>query len=65
MDWCKYGSFVNATTTNAFYQGTINLNPNGSNMNFNVWENDEVIDVTDSYKELSSERIYDNGKGDV
>ena len=61
MDWCKYRSFTNATTTNAFYQGTINLNPNGSKMNFNTWDNDDVVaDVTDSYKELESKELLCN-----
>ena len=59
MDWDKY-----KRCGNWYYQGTANfwdIVNNASTINvFNNYPGDNVVaDVTDSYKELSSERIYD------
>ena len=62
MDWNKYkrysGNWDYTTTTN--FWDIVN---NASSTNaFNNYPNDNVVaDVTDSYKELSSERIEDKG----
>lgn len=58
MDWDKYKRY----SSNCDYNTTINfwdIINNASTTNvFNNYSNDNVVaDVTDSYKELSSERI--------
>ena len=70
MDWNKYRAYTNDTTTNAFWGGHVSVINfydamlNGYNNIFNqdpqVMQDraeNVVADVTDSYKELSSEMI--------
>lgn len=57
MDWDKYKKYGNWG-----YQGTVNFwdKINNSTVTNTFWNEDNVVaDVTDSYKELSSERITD------
>lgn len=63
MDWNKYKSYANGIFSDAFY-GTIlecgcynSTNPTFTGTTFDDAMDRVVADVTDSYKELSSERI--------
>lgn len=63
MDWNKYKSYTNGTIPDAFY-GTIfecgcysNINSTFTGTTFDDAMDGVVADVTDSYKELSSERV--------
>ena len=61
MDWFKYGNnygTTNATTNSwATVNSNSNVNIHYTGVNFYDEMDGVVADVTDSYKELSSERI--------